>query len=138
MKVEVAKIHQNGLTVTEDIPAADWDMDSDDIKFFGNIHLECEFHRLDREISVTGKVEIQKKIICSRCLQEVEQKQTKRLKLFLNLTELGEFLDLDSDIREKIILAMPLRVLCKDDCKGICADCGADLNTDRCKCCKKD
>ena len=138
MKVEVAKIHESGLTVTQDIPAVEWDMDSDDIKFFGNIHLECEFHRLDREISVTGKVEIQQKIICSRCLQEVERKQLKKLKLFFNLTELGEFLDLDPDIREKIILSMPLRVLCKDDCKGICADCGADLNTDRCKCCKKD
>ena len=87
---------------------------------------------------VTGKVNLHRTITCSRCLQEVKQKQTKKLTLSYNTAELGEFLEIDPDVREEILLTFPLKVLCKDDCKGICADCGVDLNTDRCKCYKKD
>jgi uncharacterized protein len=138
VKVEVAKIKEEPFHVSQNIPAADWDLDSEDIKFFGEINLECDFQLCDREILVTGKVSLHRLIICSRCLQEVKQKQTKKLTLSYNTAELGEFLDIDPDVREEILLTFPLKVLCKDDCKGICADCGVDLNTDRCKCYKKD
>src|SRR3990170_2224603 len=37
-------------------------------------------------------------------------------------------IDLTPLIREEVILATPLSVLCRPDCKGLCPDCGADLN----------
>jgi uncharacterized protein len=138
VKVEVCKINEEPFSLSQDIPASQWDLDSEDIKFSGDIHLECEFQLCYKEILITGKAILHRVIICSRCLQEVSQKQTKKITLSYNTTELGEFLDIDPDVRQEILLTFPLKVLCKDDCKGICADCGVDLNTDRCKCCKKD
>lgn len=42
--------------------------------------------------------------------------------------------DLRPAIREQWLLSAPRFVLCRDDCKGLCAQCGADLNTARCTC----
>lgn len=47
-------------------------------------------------------------------------------------------LDLDAPICDEILLSFPMRVLCKDDCKGLCSGCGADLNTEPCRCTKKE
>lgn len=46
----------------------------------------------------------------------------------------GTVIDLAPHLREEIILSMPIRLLCKEDCRGICPDCGKDLNTGECIC----
>ena len=43
-------------------------------------------------------------------------------------------LDITQRVRESIILAVPLKPLCSDDCRGLCPMCGADLNEDPCDC----
>ncbi len=47
--------------------------------------------------------------------------------------EHGELV-LDSDVRELLILEFPMKPLCRPDCAGLCAHCGADLNHDQCAC----
>ncbi len=46
----------------------------------------------------------------------------------------GETVDLESLLREQIILMMPLKPLCDEDCKGLCPRCGANLNREACTC----
>jgi uncharacterized protein len=46
----------------------------------------------------------------------------------------GEFIDLSPLICEEIILQMPIKVLCQEDCKGLCPRCGANLNSASCNC----
>lgn len=46
----------------------------------------------------------------------------------------GEEIDLTEGIQEQVILAFPLRPLCREDCQGLCARCGADLNLGGCQC----
>jgi uncharacterized protein len=43
-------------------------------------------------------------------------------------------IDLQEVLREQMILTAPIRMLCSEDCKGICSGCGANLNTDVCTC----
>jgi len=45
-----------------------------------------------------------------------------------------DLIELDNIIFEQIMLQIPMRVLCKDACKGLCPGCGADLNTVNCDC----
>jgi uncharacterized protein len=47
-----------------------------------------------------------------------------------------EFLDLSLILAEQVQVRIPFQPLCKEDCKGICANCGADLNVGRCACSK--
>lgn len=44
----------------------------------------------------------------------------------------GKTIDLDPIVREQVLLALPVTVLCRDDCKGLCPTCGQDLNENDC------
>ena len=46
----------------------------------------------------------------------------------------GRTIDLDPIVREQVLLALPMNVLCKDDCAGLCPQCGQNLNDTRCDC----
>lgn len=55
----------------------------------------------------------------------------------LDITYLSEdFLDLSDVLAEQIQLRVPFQPLCKEDCKGICPNCGTNLNLGRCACSK--
>jgi len=43
-------------------------------------------------------------------------------------------IDITEDIRETVLLAIPIKLLCKHDCKGLCPHCGANLNVESCTC----
>jgi uncharacterized protein len=44
----------------------------------------------------------------------------------------GKTIDLDQIVREQVLLALPVTVLCREDCKGLCTTCGQDLNEKDC------
>jgi uncharacterized protein len=46
----------------------------------------------------------------------------------------GDAVDLDELVREQILLGLPSRRLCREECKGLCPKCGADLNAGDCSC----
>ena len=43
-------------------------------------------------------------------------------------------IDLSEDARQTILLAVPLKLLCREDCQGLCPGCGVDLNREACRC----
>lgn len=49
----------------------------------------------------------------------------------------GETVVLDEDVRQMLILAIPMKLVCKEDCRGLCPKCGANLNDGACKCAKR-
>src|SRR5712671_5730555 len=46
----------------------------------------------------------------------------------------GEGLFLADVIKEQVLLALPLKVICQSDCRGLCPNCGANLNHEECRC----
>lgn len=46
-------------------------------------------------------------------------------------------LDLDALVEEEVILSLPNKILCKEDCKGLCHQCGTNLNVNKCNCKKE-
>jgi uncharacterized protein len=63
-------------------------------------------------------------------LREIECSDEDAITLYLREQEI----DVDEILREQTYLALPLRTLCSEDCKGICAGCGVDLNDEDCRC----
>ena len=43
-------------------------------------------------------------------------------------------LDISTDVRDAVMISMPMRMLCDDDCKGLCPSCGVNLNNESCDC----
>jgi uncharacterized protein len=110
------------------------------------------------EVFVNGHVEARATVECDRCLQPVETPVNAEFALeyitdseyessgTAELTEAemsvsvfdGEGIDVDEIVREQIVLAVPTRMLCREDCKGICPECGTDRNTGVCNCAEND
>lgn len=94
-------------------------------------------------IVVNGTVSTKGVYTCSRCLSPVSVKRNETLsEVYGTEAELpedvlpynGEYIDLTETIRETLILSEPMRVLCRPDCKGLCPQCGANLNEGPCSC----
>ena len=112
--------------------------------------------RLDREtIIVEGQLEGTRETVCDRCGERVESlihgefvyQVTTRKEDAQELREMEcsdddaillylqePVIETDDILREQAYLAVPLRTLCREDCKGICAGCGVMLNNETCRC----
>lgn len=106
------------------------------------------------EVRVKGDLEGSLHASCDRCLRSLpfpvslnfdahyipvaEYEENERAELQDDDLEFsvfdGEKIDLDELIREQILLALPVRLLCQEECKGLCPECGSDLNHTACQC----
>ncbi len=99
-----------------------------------------------------GEIKTRVDFECSRCLKKSGQVLKCEIKFHLKEendqiileTEEGEgqiqsgrSFDLSDLARENLILSLPLKPLCSEDCKGLCPVCGINLNTSSCKCKKE-
>jgi uncharacterized protein len=136
MKVAVGKITEQGLRLDEKIPAASLSLDGFDLKFVDCLKVEAVFTKIYSE--VISKIEITAycQISCSRCLVEVGQIKKYGSQKTYQLNKLGNFLDINDQIREEILLNFSLKVLCTPGCQGLCSCCGRNLNWGECNCSK--
>ena len=118
-------------------------------------HISGHVKESARDFHVTGELKATVSSACHRCLRDLFMAVNESFKLVyapvdeargpegereINEQELefayleGDELDLDQLIREQLELALPSRILCRSDCQGLCAQCGADLNEAACPC----
>ncbi len=110
------------------------------------------------EVFVSGHIETRAQVECDRCLQPVELPVSADFALeyisgadyessaVAELTEDemsvsvfdSEAIDVDEIVKEQVLLTVPTRMLCREDCKGICPECGTDRNTGECNCVTND
>jgi len=92
------------------------------------------------DVHVVGFVEARIEGACARCLKSVEYGVKAEFdEIFSENPEEGYALgaleaELDDMVLDAISMEMPFRVLCSEDCKGLCPKCGADLNEGSCGC----
>lgn len=135
MKVPLKQIKENEtLRIKEQIPASLWNMDSADVYFLDEIALDCCLERLSGQIIVSAEIYTHREIICSRCLDKVRLDDKYVFKKSYEADSFKDYLEIDEDIREEVLLNFPMKLLCKTDCKGICSRCGKNLNHEKCDC----
>ena len=135
MRVATKKIGKEALEIAEYIDAARWYMDSEDIRFLGDIYVKCSFLKKEEGIEVRVDLNFKRNIRCSRCLEWNIVESQSNFSLNYKNGEIREgFLEVDSEIREHILLEWPLKPLCREDCRGICPGCGRNLNVEKCIC----
>ena len=91
-------------------------------------------------IYVVARVAVPIGVSCNRCLSdwdedlEIEVRQLFGREPDEDGYGIDEhWIDLEGPIHDEVVLALPLAPVCSEDCKGICASCGADLNTAPCQ-----
>ena len=111
-------------------------------------------HKVVQDIRVKGKLDTSLEVACARCLDPVVHPVKRSFDLLyrpigtdsghaeLSVTDAeaeigyyeGEGLLLEDTLREQVLLALPLKTICRDDCKGLCPHCGKNLNEVHCSC----
>ena len=107
-----------------------------------------------QDIRVRGTYRGHFEVPCARCLDAVDytlkneydvlyrpvgvDSDIREHSIGASETEIGYYQDgslvLEDVLREQVLLSLPARTLCREDCKGICPRCGANRNTDPCSC----
>jgi uncharacterized protein len=128
------------------------------VKLTQPAEVEGAVKRAGNDVFVNGHVETRVQVECDRCLKPVELPVSADFALeyitgadyesssaaALSEEEMsvsvfdGQSIDVDEIVKEQILLAVPVRTLCREDCKGICPECGIDLNTGQCDCASQD
>jgi uncharacterized protein len=103
----------------------------------------------NRTLVLDGSAKLSLMIPCSRCLELVKVPFSLTLERTLDMNQTDEDrvkdldeqpylqgynLDVDQLVRDELLLNLPMKVLCDEDCKGICNRCGANLNRETCGC----
>ncbi|WP_251390783.1 YceD family protein [Mediterraneibacter agrestimuris] len=106
-------------------------------------------HIKGKELRIHAETKVTVVIPCDRCLSDVKQEFsldfTKYVDLAVSDAELkegfdesnfidGYHLDVDKMLYNEILVGWPTKVLCSEDCKGICSVCGQNLNEGACAC----
>jgi uncharacterized protein len=107
----------------------------------GDVALDLRFEAVSEGVLVTGSAVAPLTGECARCLDPVTSTvEVGFQELYRYLPDQdddeddgedrfldGDFLDLEPAFRDAVVLALPLSPLCRDDCPGLCAECGAKL-----------
>jgi uncharacterized protein len=106
------------------------------------------------DIRLVGKLDGRIEVSCARCLEPVEipisrsfdllyrplesERGSEEVAINEAETEIGfysgEGMELEDSLREQVLLAVPIKTLCRYDCKGLCATCGVNRNQQLCDC----
>ena len=78
-----------------------------------------------RTFTLATEIELSLMIPCDRCLEDV--------KYDMNI-KVNKEIDMNESENDKILVNLPMKVLCSENCKGICNRCGANLNSQTCNC----
>ena len=148
MKIPISHLREGHHSI--ELSAEPVDFGLDELKHFSYpIAIRIELEKRGGTFYLHYFVSTSVNFACDRCLEPFVQKlETDFHAVFYSAG--SHFVDIDDDshrldpevididiaedIRETILLALPLKLLCQPDCKGLCPQCGANLNLESCSC----
>jgi uncharacterized protein len=145
--------------IISDIPDEGLDLDfeekfgTEEATLVAPVKAHLELTKAHSEIIVTGNVTAELELECSRCLKKYRSIMSEAVNVVYHpISEImtdrhelkddemdmgfykGEELDLRELVREQVMLNIPMKPLCSENCKGFCPQCGTDLDTGSCSC----
>ena len=152
---DISEIGENGLHIkSEQAPTFLSDISNslhsvENIKFDSNLCIDANIYKDHKQIVLNGSLSLQYVSPCSRCFTDVKLQINPDLNLILVPNNEDEFefendtvvssysghtIDITDYLAEMVSVSFPVKILCNQDCKGLCLTCGVDLNEDSCAC----
>jgi uncharacterized protein len=122
----------------KDLESTITDCEFEDVNFTGKLYNDKGTLRLD------GFMRTKYKTRCYRCIKDVTR--TMKIKVYEEFvksvsfsnddayTYEDDFIDLEQVLLDNVVLHLPMKVICSENCMGLCPKCGCDLNNDNCQC----
>jgi uncharacterized protein len=166
MRINVENVDDSGIGLTftegaESFPSLLELSRSGECVFLMPLTIDLHIRRIGQLFEAVGRFETRVRLSCSRCLADYEtplaadfilsfsreqpetEEPSRHAETELSAEEIGlilihgEEIDLHDAVQEEVLMAVPMKTLCRPDCKGLCPQCGADLNQGECGCEKK-
>lgn len=134
MKIEVSRIPPEGLILEEEISPSELDLDAGLISIKAPLKAKARAELITNALNVQISIFFEVYYICSRCIEECNNRIKKELRFAYQVDSLNRVIDLNPDIREEIIPDYPIKPLCSAGCRGLCPKCGKNLNKGECSC----
>lgn len=118
--------------------------------FSGQVSVDADLDKAGNQILLTARIKTVSSAVCDRCVtpfaaelspsyqmyyvwkgQEAERFDPSEVQV---IAPGRSVISLDDDVRQTILLSVPLKLLCREDCKGLCPQCGKNLNEGPCGC----
>lgn len=163
MKIQTHHIPSRGLSLNYQKQAAEFTTlqamaAAGECQFKTPLTIDLEVAPATDYIEVAGRLTVVVELACSRCLEPFDLPLTHRFDLTYSqkipkalhgdesqgeeltaeqigvIYYKGEEIDFTDAIQEQVVMALPYKTLCKEDCKGLCLHCGTDFNHNTCQC----
>jgi len=154
MRIELDKLESPGGKFAQVYEVNELPLDDTGVLLVGPAEVSCRVRRDGQDVVLQGQLTTQLEAECGRCLRPVElpivtefnekfvrtvswaaEEQHELQAEDLNISVFdGEGIELDDLVREELLLAVPVNVLCREDCKGLCPSCGINRNLSDCQC----
>ena len=149
MKVSLTALDRGEVHVREQIPPDDPMWEGAELTLAEPLVVDLTAREVGEGVFVRGRLRTTVRLACRRCLSSVEQPVDDTVDLLFDtlgpdeeeaegevypLPARGDELDLREAVREQLLLRAPQFALCREECRGLCPSCGADLNQGECGC----
>jgi uncharacterized protein len=159
LKILVDKVKRTQVDLNEEEPASHYpsltEMEkAGECSFIAPVRAQVSAVWEYDHVRATGSVESAVRLSCSRCLTEYELPISSQFTIYyteskgeeldeevelsdvelISASYTGEEINLDPEIAEQVLLEVPYKPLCSESCRGLCPQCGADLNAGECGC----
>ena len=155
MRIEVDRLAESGESFAHTYAPGELSLEDENVRLTAETTVEGRASRKRDEVKIKGVIRGAVEVACDRCLTPVagalevefdaafvpreravsagENVELQEEDLAVSVYE-DEAVDVDELVREQILLALPTRQLCREQCLGLCPTCGKDLNAGRCSC----
>lgn len=121
-----------------------------DERFQGQVNVDATVEKSGTQVFLSAEVKTDASFVCDRCLSPFLSPLKSSYRMYYVAEESGDYrvdpselqivppgfsvIDLHEDVRQTVLLSVPLKVLCSETCKGLCPHCGTNWNLNSCTC----
>jgi uncharacterized protein len=154
LQLDLTRYRQPEQHFSRSFQPAEVAQEGDAYRIVAPVHLEFDIQKDKEKFRLVGTVQTELELGCSRCLEPFRLPVNAAFDhRFLPASELADedeqeiqdedldtsyyrddTIDLNELLREQFYLVLPMKPLCRDDCKGLCPQCGTNWNTGTCTC----
>ncbi|MFQ5723317.1 MAG: DUF177 domain-containing protein [Terriglobia bacterium] len=154
MFIGVKELERHPLRFREEFGPGTIDFRTGDFRQAGPLRVDLAAELEGAQIHIAGRLVVRLEFTCARCLEPVVREMAPRFDLLYRPVstitrdeEIGlgrESLEVGFYVRdgvfladvvaEQVHLALPMKVVCREECRGLCPGCGANRNREKCRC----
>ena len=156
IKLDLGSLPEGSTHLDLTAEASDLGADPEGGRLESPVRVSLDVTRSGNDILLRGTAEVEARLECARCLEEYRLRLESPVELWVVLggaQEDGEeqerenvievpagvnWIDLAGYLRSELLVLIPLKALCKRDCRGLCPICGTNLNRASCSCHRED